>query len=679
MDKEVLIIIRVDGVEKEIKSVSELKQAVKELGDKQKETADKTSFFGEKLKGIKEFFGDLKNDAKGLQNDFVGFAKGLRISEKAAKGLAVGLSALGLPILLAAIAAIIEYFKNFEAGMKLVQTATNAFNAALGQLTASFEKLLSGDFKGFINGIFGIGDAVADSAAATDKLFTATKALLELEAKNAEVNAKLNAELERNLKVIEDGTATYEERVAALRKVEEVEKQLLENKRQEILLQKQILTAQLANENNYKEQLEIKKQISNLDAELVKTESELELKRGEADKKIRELDIERTNKAREEAEKRRQIEEKFQNDKVKLAQEIELLEITNDKDREKRRIEFELQNQLEAINQLEISEDKKGQLRVQTQQKYDLILKGLADKALDEDKKRIDEILKSQEVKKIETLAQKKEELKAEEQKLLDELTALGASDDKKKALKESFIKKNNDLEIEGRNAVNEVLKQLDLQDIENVFEKARIEIQAEEDKALKILDINGANDDEVFALKEKFRKKRDKLAQDEADFQAQLDQENFDKKLQLVSNAFGDIATLVGENSRLGKAAAVGQALINTFQAITTAQANLPPPFSFIASAAAAASGFAAVRKIVETKVPGDNGGGGGGGNVPSISLRQPAAFDPSSALNGVNLGPTEMTLAQNQPLNVKAYVVSSEMTTEQEKDRKINNISKL
>ncbi len=674
MNKEVKITITVDGVDKEIKSVDDLKEAVKSLGNEQKATADKTSFFGEKLKDVKKFFGDLKKDAKGLQNDFIGFAKGLGISEKAAKGLAVGLSALGLPILLAAIAALIEYFKNFEAGVKLLETATNALNAVIGELTASFVALFSGDFKGFINGILGIGDAVTSSIAATDKLFTATKALLELEAQNAEVNAKLNAELERNIKIIEDGTATYEQRVDALREVEEIEKQLLENKRQEIILQKQILEAQLANENNYKEQLNIKKQISGLDADIIKTQSELEIKSGEANKKIRELDIERTNKAKEEAEKRRQIEEKFQNDKVKLAQEIELLEISNDRERETRRIEFELQNQLEAIKQLEISENKKGELRVQIQEKYDLILKGIADKALEEDQQRINEILKSQEVKVITTLAQKKQELDAEEERLQAELVKAGANDDQKLALRKSFIDKRNDLELKGQEAIDIILKQLDLDDIDNAFRKAEAEIEIERQKQEEILRINGASDEEIFILNESYSKKRKKLADEESDYESELRKIAKEDSIDAIRSTFGIIQSLVGENSRLGKATAVAGAIIDTYKAANLAVASAPPPFGFIAAAANVAFGLANVKKILAVKTP-----GGGSVAAPSIQAPQAVAFDPRQSLGQLNLTGTPTDIMAQQAPTIRAYVVSSDMSSQQEKDRKIENISRL
>lgn len=677
MDKEVKIIIRVDGVEKEIKSVADLKSAVKELGDKQKETADKTSFFGEKLKGLKDFISDIKDQAKGLQNDFIGFAKGMGAGEKAAKGLSVGLAALGLPLLLAIITSVVEYLKNFEAGMRLVEAATNTAQAVLKQFSSSIIKLVQLDFGGFIDDFLGIGDAAVDAAKGTYELADANQELIDLQTKNATVNANLNAELERNIKVIEDGTATYEDRVVALKEVERIEKELLNNKKQEIAAQIKTLELNKKLETNDREKANIAKEIAALKAEEINITSELEIKTGDANKAIRELDIERTNKAKEEAEKRRQIEEKFKDDKIKLAQEITLLEIENDRDREKKRIEFELENQLAALEKEELNAEQKGQLRVQIQEKYDLILKGLADKQAEEDQNRINQILESNEVKLIETLAQKQAELNAEEKKQLDELTLLGATEEEKQRIRDSFNEKRAKNDIDARQAVNEVLKQLDFEEIDDVFEKARIELQVEEDKQLKILELNGATEDEITALKQKFSKKRQKIADDEADYEKSLEQEKVGLALDLASQGFDTIAQLAGENSRLGKAAAIASATINTYQAATKALAELPPPFGAIAAGLAITQGLLSVRKIVSTKIPGEAGGGGGGNVGISAPVIQP--FDPRQALGNVNLGQTPQNINTQAPVNVKAYVVSSEMTSQQEVDKKINNISKL
>ena len=67
------------------------------------------------------------------------------------------------------------------------------------------------------------------------------------------------------------------------------------------------------------------------------------------------------------------------------------------------------------------------------------------------------------------------------------------------------------------------------------------------------------------------------------------------DSKQSLLTN----IASLLGEETLLGKAAAIAAATINTYQGATKALATLPPPASFIAAAATTAQGLATVGRI--------------------------------------------------------------------------------
>lgn len=153
------------------------------------------------------------------------------------------------------------------------------------------------------------------------------------------------------------------------------------------------------------------------------------------------------------------------------------------------------------------------------------------------------------------------------------------------------------------------------------------------------------------------------------------------EQKIGLASQAFGAIAGLLGENSKAGKAAAIAQATINTYQGVTAAlKADAAPfvePFATITRVANAAtilaSGLQAVRSIKSQPLPqvriAPSFGGGGGGSIPSAS---PPDF------NVVGASP-ESQLAQavsgqmKQP--VKAYVVAGEVTTAQSLERNTIN----
>ena len=81
--------------------------------------------------------------------------------------------------------------------------------------------------------------------------------------------------------------------------------------------------------------------------------------------------------------------------------------------------------------------------------------------------------------------------------------------------------------------------------------------------------------------------------------------------KAQLASDAFGNIANIVGKETELGKAAAIAQTTIDTYKAAQSAYAALAgiptvgPVLGAIAAAAAVASGIANVKKITSTSVP--------------------------------------------------------------------------
>jgi hypothetical protein len=80
---------------------------------------------------------------------------------------------------------------------------------------------------------------------------------------------------------------------------------------------------------------------------------------------------------------------------------------------------------------------------------------------------------------------------------------------------------------------------------------------------------------------------------------------------LGIASQTFGNLASLLGEHTAAGKAAAIAETTIATYQAATKAYSALSgitivgPVLGAIAAAAAVASGIANVKKITSTKVP--------------------------------------------------------------------------
>jgi hypothetical protein len=150
-----------------------------------------------------------------------------------------------------------------------------------------------------------------------------------------------------------------------------------------------------------------------------------------------------------------------------------------------------------------------------------------------------------------------------------------------------------------------------------------------------------------------------------------------------MASNAIGilqDAMTLFTANNekdarrqfKINKALSLSSAVVNTAQAITAALATKNPlPFGrFIEAGMAAASGAVSIAKIAGTQFGGfDTGKSGGGGNNPSTpnnNMTQ-GVITPNFNIVGNN--------GQNQlgqlGSPIQAYVVSSDMTSQQQLDR--------
>jgi len=162
------------------------------------------------------------------------------------------------------------------------------------------------------------------------------------------------------------------------------------------------------------------------------------------------------------------------------------------------------------------------------------------------------------------------------------------------------------------------------------------------------------------------------------------------DQNLQAVKAGLNIAGNLVDEGSGAAKAIAVAQTGIDTYQSATAAYkavVGIPvvgPFLAPVAAAAAIAAGLMSVNKILSTQIPkmGDGSSGGGVG-AESVSITPPTAPSlPSMQFNdsSMNVGgnnPTSQianTLAQTTKKPIKAYVVSTDMSSAQALDRRTN-----
>ena len=281
------------------------------------------------------------------------------------------------------------------------------------------------------------------------------------------------------------------------------------------------------------------------------------------------------------------------------------------------------------------------------------------------------------------------EEKKAREDKLAaDNAAADAAADYEAKKAQELADLKKSIRDAEANTEAEQRAKALE--DLDLYYEQLILKAQ---EQGILTDELEASRLESMNALRQKYADEDQaridaaiKAAEDKADYEKQLENDVANTKMAVAGAAFDAISQIAGEASALGKASAVASATMNTYQAATNALANTPapPPFPQIAAGVAIVSGLLNVKKILSTKTP---TGGGGGGAVPTApTLPTGPVYDPNAALeaaSGAQTGSNQITLGNQQGSTgatvVKAYVVSTDMSSQQEADRKINDLARL
>ena len=365
-------------------------------------------------------------------------------------------------------------------------------------------------------------------------------------------------------------------------------------------------------------------------SEVLKAAHEEELKRQEENtKKQEEETAKRIQKQKEEAEKRAQI----QKDAEKILDDA-MLSAMDDRDRDllerERLYQEELKTlKLAGITDLTAFEEEYRQDLLKINADYDQKAKD-AQKAID-DAKKAKEAEENQ--KKLDDAQKLKEaEMAAND----DEINLLLANFE----LENQLRQKTYDEEI----ALFEETRRLERENLVN----------------------SGANAKQLQAFDA-----------ETAAVSMALEREKTEANLAQASQAFGTLAGLLGENSKAGKALAIGQAVIDTYAGATKALAQ-GGIFGAIAAAGVIAAGIANVKKITSTKLPNLPGGKGGGAvSAPSIPSMQTPQIQ---TVEGGGLNPTSAiseTIAQSQERPIETYVVSTKVSSQQAMDRRVNTAS--
>lgn len=193
-----------------------------------------------------------------------------------------------------------------------------------------------------------------------------------------------------------------------------------------------------------------------------------------------------------------------------------------------------------------------------------------------------------------------------------------------KLAIQEEYLKKENDLrnQFDAQQRADRQLR--DALEVESrllaLEENAWNEFEAQqiildEQYALEQDKLQEQYDNGLISY-DNFLQAQKNLTEDYAKQEAEIARLKEEYKLSVASQTFGNLSKIAGAESAAGKAFAIAQTTIDTYQAATAAykaMAGIPvvgPALGAVAAAAAVASGIANVKKITSVKSPKNSGG---------------------------------------------------------------------
>ena len=246
------------------------------------------------------------------------------------------------------------------------------------------------------------------------------------------------------------------------------------------------------------------------------------------------------------------------------------------------------------------------------------------------------------------------------------------AANDKKiaeeKAEKERQIKERKEIEDFDLQVQQRLIQ---IQDEESIKETARLEKSAADAKAYNDFDTKLQQD--LLKVEEDATAKKIELAKKDRDMRVNAAYD--------IADATMALGSIIGEQTKAGKALGVASALINTYigaSEVIRAKSVLPEPFGTIQKIASVAgiiaTGMRAVKSITSVQVPSVKGAGGGGVSIPSIPSVS-APLMPSVQTTTLN----QAQLNQIGNVAARAYVVESDVSGNQERITRLNRAARI
>ena len=243
--------------------------------------------------------------------------------------------------------------------------------------------------------------------------------------------------------------------------------------------------------------------------------------------------------------------------------------------------------------------------------------------------------------------------------------------------LKEKLDLKNQELDADSALRLQAIQAELDIED--GILDRLDLEQKvADEEVAIakaKFAETALLFDENTVEYKNALDEQT-AAVQNASDTETKITKLKEEAKRQIVADALGGLSQLLGQESAAGKAVAIAQSIINTYQGATKAlgQGGI---FGAVAAAGVIASGMASVKKIVATKIPGAEGSGGAAA-ISGVGAQIQNLEENVPDFNVVGASPiNQIAQSLNNRQPVKAFVVSGDVTTAQQLDRNIINES--
>lgn len=513
--------------------------------------------------------------------------------------------------------ALVEAFTNpLESITNLKNALVGIFTDPLGTIDKLVEK--TGEFVDEIQRGIDLGKEL-------DQL---TKEYEQTQIRNATLIPQLNALLREQNKIAEDTTKTQSEREKAAANTIDISKQINDAKREELELELAIAENEAArNDTTRAEELEIariKGQIYEADAQATEQQTTQQNKLNT----IRKDAATQQQKAVDaQIAKQKELLSLYvaeQGERARtLAQELELAQTVSDKKKEILKQELDAKKISEESYRTALLELDNSLAQQRAELSVENAMREIEANKMVLDRKREDAQFLSQELanqRKAENDALLLQENELAQLRLEQGLINQQQYDDAIRELSEANRIANKEIdrqreEIERQEAIE--LRQIAFEnELQQLLDEGatRFEIQQAqlaEQRQIELDNLNqrreqGLISEELYkAQVNRINSEYDRIKNQNA---IANDQALSEQRLDIAKGLFEGLASIVDENSAFGKALAISQALINTFQGITAALAA-PFPASIPAVATAAATGFKAVKDITSTQVPSASG----------------------------------------------------------------------